>query len=183
VVLTAAMMRPGVKAEGIAAVVKACAGLVANGIDLKLVVAGDGSQRLRLEQLAHRLLGGRAVFTGRIERQELFRLYSAADLFVFPGVEESLGMVYLEAQSCGLPVVAFGDWGGGEAVIEGATGLLCPAGGYDQFSDNISRLLQNPALRITMAQNAASHIRANHDLQTNYTRLEQHLQRLVDAKQ
>ncbi len=41
----------------------------------------------------------------------MYRYYSACDLFVFPGIRESLGLVFLEAQSCGLPVVAFDNAG------------------------------------------------------------------------
>ena len=62
-------------------------------------------------------LGDRVLFAGRIDRDRMFELYSGADLFVFPGINESLGMVYLEAQSCGLPVVAY-DNGGIPEVVE-----------------------------------------------------------------
>ena len=55
------------------------------------------------------------------------RYYSAGDMFVFPGIRESLGMVYLESQSCGLPVVAFHNGGIPEVVVDGETGFLTPA--------------------------------------------------------
>ena len=61
---------------------------------------------------------------GRIARQDMVQYYSAADLFAFPGIGESLGMVYLEAQACGLPVVALDSPGVSQVVVGGQTGLL-----------------------------------------------------------
>ena len=109
VVLTAAMFRADVKTEGILEVIDACARIIKGGTELRLVIVGDGSARELIEREAGEKLGGAVLFTGRIPRAELHRYYSAADLFVFPGIRESLGMVYLEAQSCGLPVVAYKD--------------------------------------------------------------------------
>ncbi len=127
IVMTAAMMRPGVKTEGISTVIKSCSELTQKGFPIRLVIAGDGSCRQQLEKLAAQLLPNRVLFLGKIPRPELHQYYSAADIFAFPGIEESLGMVYLEAQSCNLPVVAYQDWGGGEAILHGQTGLLSPA--------------------------------------------------------
>ena len=138
IVMTAAMMRPGVKTEGISAVIKSCSDLIQRGLPLRLIIAGEGSCRQQLEQKAGQLLPGRAHFLGKIPRAELYQYYSAADIFAFPGINESLGMVYLEAQSCNLPVVAYQDWGGGEAVVHGRTGLLSPAATPALFTDSSS---------------------------------------------
>lgn len=180
VVLAAAMMRPGVKTAGIATVIEACAELHRAGLPLHLVVAGDGSGRIELERLGAQLPGHRLHFLGRIPRQELHRCYSAADIFAFPGFEESLGMVYLEAQSCRLPVVACADWGGGEAVVAGQTGLLSPAARPEQFTANIGRLIREPDLRRRLGEEAARHVRRQHDLRRNYATLELALQQLAD---
>ena len=90
------------------------------------------------EQAAALLPGQRVQFLGKIPRLELYQYYSAADIFAFPGIEESLGMVYLEAQSCNLPVVAYQDWGGGETVVDEQTGLLSPAATPSLFTTNIA---------------------------------------------
>jgi glycosyltransferase involved in cell wall biosynthesis len=175
IVMTAAMMRPGVKTKGIEAVIEACSELVRCGLSLRLIIAGDGSGKPHLEKKAAALLAKRVVFTGKIPRDQLYRYYSAADIFAFPGIEESLGMVYLEAQSCKLPVVAYGDWGGGEAVVHGQTGLLSPTAKPTQFTDNMRSLLTEPEKRQAMATNAAEHIRRNHDIAVNYRLLEEKL--------
>jgi glycosyltransferase involved in cell wall biosynthesis len=182
IVMTAAMMRPGVKTEGISAVMKSCSELVQRGLPLRLIIAGDGSCRQQLERKAAQLLPNRVHFLGKIPRQELYQYYSAADIFAFPGIEESLGMVYLEAQSCNLPVVAYQDWGGGEAVVHGQTGLLSPAAEPSLFTTYIQCLTEETTTRQTLARKAGEHIRRNHDLDYNYNQLEKELDALIGKK-
>jgi len=183
VVMTAAMFRPGVKTKGLLQVIDSCAKLVEEGFDLQLVVAGDGANRQLIKQKAAALLGDRAIFLGKIPRHELYRYYSAADVFAFPGIEESLGMVFLEAQSSGLPVVAFKNWGAGEAVINKKTGLLNSAENIDEFTSNIGQLLQDDELRRTMRDRAKQHVRDNHDLTKNYAALNALITGLAASKQ
>lgn len=183
VIMTAAMFRPGVKTKGLKKVIESCAELAGKGRDIRLIIAGDGTCRSELETLASRLLPGRALFLGQVERSMLHSYYSAADLFAFPGIEESLGMVYLEAQSCGLPVVAFGDWGGGEAVISDTTGLLSPAADPSAFTTNIDRLIQEPEFRTKLGEQAANHVRDNHELDRSYNLLEEQLRQLARPRQ
>ncbi len=172
VIMTAAMMRPGVKTDGVSTVIQSCSELVQRGLPLRLIVAGDGSCRQQLESKAAELLPNRVLFLGKIPRQELYQYYSAADIFAFPGIEESLGMVYLEAQSCKLPVVAYQDWGGREAVVHGQTGLLSPASQPALFTKHIHQLIQETVKRRELAEAAGAHIRCNHDLDHNYHQLE-----------
>jgi len=175
IILTAAMMRPGVKTEGIRRVIDSCAELVRQKIPIQLLIAGDGEKKQELEKKATDLLPGNVRFLGKIPREELYRYYSSADIFAFPGIDESLGMVYLEAQSCNLPVVAYQDWGGGEAVIHTHTGLLSPAKEKGLFTENIAKLVLDTSLRKKLADNAGKHIRRHHNLSKNYSLLEQKL--------
>ncbi len=69
-----------------------------------LVVAGDGPQRRRLQDLQGRCEGVHWLQYQR-EPEALARLYRAADIFVHPGVQETFGLVALESQACGTPVV------------------------------------------------------------------------------
>jgi len=175
VIMTAAMFRPGVKTEGIIRVIESCSQLVREGRDICLWVAGGGTCHDQLQKKADQLLPGRTRFLGKIDRHKIYCYYSSADIFAFPGIEESLGMVYLEAQSCHLPVVAYRDWGGSEAVVHNLTGLLSPAADPSHFTRNIARLLDDRGLRTSLAENGARHIRSNHDLRQNYTLLEEKL--------
>lgn len=181
VILTAAMFRPGVKADGVARVIRACGRLAEKGERFRLVICGDGEKREDLQQLARKCLGEHAVFTGRVPRDQMPRCYRNADVFVFPGIQEGLGMVYLEAQAAGLPVVACQGWGASEVVRHDETGLLCPPGNWEQFERHIRHLLVNATLRRLMGEAAQHHIRRHHDLDRNYQEVENRL-RMLAAK-
>jgi len=106
--------------------------------------------------------------------------YHSADIFVFPGIQEGLGMVYLEAQSAGLPVVACTGWGAAEVVRHNQTGLLSAPGDWTQFEQHMMRLLSDRALRCQMGDAATQHIACHHNLQHNYIKFEAHLKRVAD---
>lgn len=180
-VLTAAMFRPGVKAEGLRLTIQACGMLVREGLDLVLAVAGDGEAREEIAALAARELPGSHRFLGKVPREEMFKAYSAADLFAFPGIRESLGMVFLEAQSCGRPVVAFENGGVPEVVFKGRTGLLTPLGDPGAFARAIGSLCRDASLRGRMGEAAAARVRQCHDLERNYRGMEQKLMEIARA--
>jgi len=180
VVFSAAMFRADVKTEGLIRVIRACGDLARRGSALRLVIAGDGKQRDKLKRLAAEQLGKRAIFVGKVPRNMMYRYYSACDLFVFPGIRESLGLVFLEAQACGLPVVAFNNAGVPDAVKDGITGLLVPVYAVEPFADAIAGLLSDSKLRRKMGEAAQSHVRRNHDLNKNYHKMEAVLQELVE---
>jgi glycosyltransferase involved in cell wall biosynthesis len=179
VILSVAMFRPGVKADGVAWVIRTCGELGRRGRRFALVIAGDGKERGRLERLARDEVRAHTHFVGRIPRRELYRYYSAADLFFFPGIREALGMVYLEAQSCGLPVVAFENAGVPEAVQKDRTGLLTPLEDERALVDAVDRLLSDASLRRQMGEHARARVRECHDLEKNYGRMEAILRRMA----
>ncbi len=179
IIMTAAMMRPGVKTQGIVKVMESCSELARDGMNIRLIVAGDGNNRQYLEKKGTELLGKKIIFLGKIARQDMYRYYSTADIFAFPGIDESLGMVYLEAQSCNLPTIAYEDWGGGEAIVHKKTGLLCPAADGEMFTSNIKKLVRDEALRHKLSRSAAEHILLHHDLKKNYEQLEKKLMEIA----
>ena len=173
VLLSAAMFRPDVKTQGLLWLITALGKLADQGIPFKLVIAGDGNERETLVTHAQKHLPHRVLFIGRVNREEMYRFYSGGDLFVFPGIRESLGMVFLEAQSCGLPVIAFDNGGIPEVVIQGHTALLTEAFNEAAFNQAVQGLLLNPAKRQEMGRSGASHVRNHHDLHSNYLKFEQ----------
>jgi phosphatidyl-myo-inositol dimannoside synthase len=181
-VVSAAMFRPGVKSEGLAWVIRSCGELLTRHPGLALAIAGGGSEEPRLINLAAGNLSGRVCFVGELPREEMPRFYSAGDLFVFPGIRESLGMVYLEAQSCGLPVVAFADGGVPEVVADGTSGYLVRPFDGAAFGAAISRLLGDSNLRRTMGREAGDYVRRRHDLDHNYRVIEATLRGLTLRK-
>jgi glycosyltransferase involved in cell wall biosynthesis len=182
ILLTAAMLRPGVKAQGVAWVIRACGSLLRRGHDLNLVVVGDGEEADALQRLAEAQIPGKCRFVGKIPRPEMFHYYSAADLFVFPGIGESLGMVFLEAQSCRLPVVAFDNAGVPEVVENGKTGVLTPSNEMSPFVQAVEDLIRNPGRRREMGSAAEKYIRRERDLAINYAAVEKELKEIVATK-
>jgi glycosyltransferase involved in cell wall biosynthesis len=108
--------------------VAACA---AAGVRLKIV--GDGPERQTLERDAT----GDVEFLGRRPDEEIRDLYRRAAVVLLPG-EEDFGIVPLEAQACGRPVVALGRGGALETVVHGETGLLVDEPGPEAFADAIA---------------------------------------------
>lgn len=168
VVVTAAMMRPGIKEDGIAFVIDACAGLPWNRDDIHLLIIGDGPGRERLQEKARQVLPGAHTFTGRIAPEYMYRLYQAGDVFAFPGINESLGMVYLEAQCCGLPVVATSHDGAPEVVAHGETGIIVPPFALADFTAALAILLDNSEQRIRFGHQARNRVLRHHDMVDNY---------------
>jgi glycosyltransferase involved in cell wall biosynthesis len=179
VILAAAMFRPGVKTVGLEQLIEACHGLRQQGRDFHLVICGAGASGPYLRDLASRRLGARAMFTGKTPPLRMHQIYSAADIFAFPGIHEGLGMVYLEAQACGLPVVAYDRWGAAEAVIDNQTGFLCSPDAPDAFRQALERLVQDRELRRRMGAAAVDHATTNHDQSINYRRFESLLRKMT----
>ena len=172
VILTAAMFRDDVKSQGLAWLIRCCSRLVAQKVPFVLVIAGSGPMEKKLKALGEQCIPGHYRFVGKISRQEMAGFYSAGDFFAFPGIRESLGMVFLEAQSCSLPVVAFDNGGIPEVVDNGTTGLLVSMFDKAAFARALIRLIQDTNVRTTMGRAGAAYIRQRHDLGRNYLSLE-----------
>ncbi len=179
VILCAAMLRDDVKTQGVEYLLTRLALL---DRDFLLVLAGDGETRPRLEGLAADTLPGRVVFAGQVDRRDLGGYYSAADLFAFPGIRETLGMVYLEAQAAGLPVLAFDNRGIPEVVEQGGTGILVEPFDDAAFLRAARTLLDDPALRRDMGARGARRVRERHDARLNFSVVEARLRHLVETR-
>jgi len=154
VVCTAAMLRRGRKAEGVRIVIDALGALRRRGIRARLVVAGDGPGAAALRRLAAEKLEGAALFLGQVPHNQMAAVYSASDLFAFPGIRESLGMVYLEAQAAGLPVLAYRNGGVPEVIQDGITGMMTPLHDEAAYADALERLIKDESLRRKMSEAA-----------------------------
>lgn len=122
--------------------------------DAHLVLAGEGPQDAALRALAAEIgLAGRVTFTGCLHDRELAHCYTGADLFTFPSVTETQGIVLLEAQAAGLPVVALRSFGTSDMVVHGRDGLLCDHS-EAEFTRAILSLLDDGGARAAMAAEA-----------------------------
>jgi glycosyltransferase involved in cell wall biosynthesis len=103
---------------------------------LPLKIAGEGPERAALEAQA----GSDVQFLGRRSDEEIRELYRRAAVTLLPG-EEDFGIVPLEAQACGRPVVALGRGGAVETVLDGETGILVSESTPQAFADGIAQAL------------------------------------------
>lgn len=101
-ILAAGMMRPGDKFESYKLIAQTLA-LVPS--DWSLTIAGDGSERSAVEAL-FAPFGARVCFLGKRDATGMAEAYASPTVFFWPGVNEAIGMVYLEAQAAGIPVLA-----------------------------------------------------------------------------
>ena len=130
---------------------------------LRLVVVGSPSGpqsawAASLAPLAAELgVADLVAFRPHSPRDELFRWYCASDVVGVPSWNESFGLVALEAQACGRPVVATDVGGLRHAVQDGQTGLLVPGHDPGQWADALAAVLDDPAGRARMGAAAAGH--------------------------
>ena len=162
--LTVAMMRDGDKLASYRILAEALSGLA--GHPWNLLVVGDGPARLAVEAaLATAFLGaGRAFFAGQLATDDLPAIYAACDLCLWPGINEALGMTYLEAHAAGVAVVAGGSRGVADIVADDETGLLAPVGAAAAFRRAVGKLLNDAARRRRMGEAALAKAAARHDI-------------------
>jgi D-inositol-3-phosphate glycosyltransferase len=96
-------------------------------------------------------------FAPPVSRAELPQWYRASDLVVVPSYSESFGLVALEAQACGTPVVATAVGGLRTAVADGISGVLVDGHDPKAWSSVIARLLQEPQRRVLLSMGAIEH--------------------------
>jgi len=132
-------------------------------------MVGNGPYREHLQKLVVKLqLENSITFIGRIQYAELPRYLCAGDLFAMPsrsrlaGLEvEGLGIVYLEASACGLPVIAGKSGGAPDAVIEGVTGVSVDGRKAGEVSAAVIKMLDNPEESKRMGEAGREWIQAN----------------------
>ena len=131
---------------------------------LELDIVGDGPLRGLLEERTRELgLGDVVRFRGFVPAAELRRSFAHADAFVLPAVEdakgdvEGLGVVLIEAQMHGVPVIASASGGIVDIVLHERTGLLVPPGDAVALAGAIERLAGDEALRTRLAASGREH--------------------------
>ncbi len=120
----------------------------------RLVMVGKGPQESYLRKLVKQLkIEDKVIFTGVLPRQTIVHCYASADLFVFPSVTETQGLVIGEAKATGLPVVAIRAYGPAEMVAHGEDGILTDPS-LPSFTEAILDLLKDEELYDRMSRQA-----------------------------
>lgn len=166
--LTVAMMRPGDKLDSYRRIAAALEHLTG---DWQLTIIGDGFAQSEVKFLLEPF-GDRVTYQGAIDDPPAIRAaYEAADVLLWPGVGEGVGMVYLEAQAAGLPVAAEAH----AAQMELIAAPLAPVGDARALADLAMHLGALPDARTTARQHAV----ARHSLNAAAAILRETLGRLL----
>jgi L-malate glycosyltransferase len=129
----------------------------------ELIVAGDGSERTRLEQLADSLGRAGIRFVGRVSPEEMPALYDQADVYLnAPDIDNMPGSI-LEAYAAGVPVVTTRSGGIPYIVQDGVTGLMVDPDDHAAMAEAALRLLREPGLAAALAQRAYEQCRTRYD--------------------
>jgi glycosyltransferase involved in cell wall biosynthesis len=177
--LTVAMMRRGDKLESYGILAKALAQAADEAWTLD--VAGDGEAQDEVRKLFADF-GPRVTFRGRLDGAALAHLYAAADLLVWPAVNEAYGMVLLEAQAFGCPVLACRYGGVASVVREAETGVLTPPGDDAAFADALSRLLRDGPYRRALGEGAYAFVTQERGLDQAAVRMRDGLMPLLPER-
>ncbi|HWX75439.1 MAG TPA: glycosyltransferase family 4 protein, partial [Solirubrobacteraceae bacterium] len=140
--------------KGIWAVLDAFLRLAPERPDLSLVLAGSADEAIGREvraRAAQAGLGERVRLLGFVEHAELPDLYRSSDVLVVPShYEGGLGMAYLEAMACELPVIGAAAGGAAEAIVPEETGILLSSSDAEEAAAAIARLLDDSEMRARM---------------------------------
>ena len=166
VLLTVARLVPR---KGHAVVMKALAKLAADIPDLCYVVVGTGPQEESLRRLARECSIEQLVkFAGYVPAEDLPDYYRACDIFVMMNCEEhgdieGFGMVFLEANAAGKPVIGGRSGGTEESIREGFTGYRCDPHDVDATAAKIAILAKQPRLRLELGEQARAWVTREFD--------------------
>lgn len=127
-------------------------------VEARLLVAGKGDDRPRLEDRAREMgLDDRVRFLGFVSEERKRELLRRAWCTVYPSPKEGWGITNIEAAACGTPVVASDSPGLRESVVDGESGLLVPHDDPAAWADAMTRVLEDGELRRRLARGALEH--------------------------
>ena len=128
-------------------------------IPSKLLMIGDGPERIKAEELCRKLgLAKKVKFLGKLRIIE--KMLAISDVFVLPSETESFGLVALEAMASNTAIISTNSGGISEVNIEGRTGLLSNVGDVDKMAKDTILLLKNSELLKRFKSNALAHAKS-----------------------
>lgn len=125
--------------------------------DFHLLMVGGGPELNHYQQFVREhQLSALVTFTGMQKKEDANRFFGAADIFVFPSITETQGIVITEAMAAGIPAVAINEMGPSDIIRNGIDGFLTPLN-LDEFCAKIEALLDSQSLRKKLGTNASKH--------------------------
>lgn len=148
--------------KGLPFLIEAAKKIVKERSDTKFLIVGEGPLKSQLtNSLEAANLSGNFKFLGNLKDASLQTVYSCADVFALPSIQEGQGIVLLEAQASAKPVVAFDIGGVNETVRDGETGLLVKLGNTEEFAGALLKLIADRALREKMGADGRRFVMEN----------------------
>jgi glycosyltransferase involved in cell wall biosynthesis len=138
--------------KGVHYLASAARALKKRGVPAEVRVVGRAPERLRKSDLFEG-----PVYTGHVPHGDIESEYACADVFAFPTLSDSFGLVQLEAMACGVPVIATPNCGA--VVRDGIDGFVAPVRDAEALADRIETVVTNRALRAELSANARKRAR------------------------
>lgn len=183
-----------VEKKGLDTLVEAVGLLRDRGLTLRLLIAGEGSARKRVEDLVAGLgLSDAIQLLGYLGRDRLKDYLHASDVFVLSSREvvdprtglrdaETMGRVLCEAAACGLPVVTTASGGIPSVIDDGWNGLLAEPGSAKDFAAKIEMILQDKELGLILGRNGAVKARTHFDWPVLFAAHEEAIEALLASR-
>jgi glycosyltransferase involved in cell wall biosynthesis len=164
------------KMKGYQFLIKAIAALPENKRPMFIIIANSTvtSEEMAVKELANKL-HVKVKIEKIFDDERLVNIYNRAKVFIYGPIQEALGMAPLEAMACGTPVVAVGEGGVQETILDGETGFLVER---DQkaFAERLDTLLTDEKLRRSMGQAGIDYVRREWSWTCAVDRLEEYFQ-------
>jgi len=141
--------------------------------EARLVLAGEGPDRHRLERLAERLgLADRVRFLGEVPHEQVPQVLQGLDVFAMPSTYEGFGVAALEAEAMEVPVVASRIHGIPDVVVDSETGLLVPPRDRQALAAALERLVSDDDLRRRLGRAARAFVAEHYSWEENTAQME-----------
>ncbi len=142
--------------------------LIREGRNARLRIAGDGPERVSLEnESVRRGLSEKVVFEGWQSPAQLRALYSQTDVFALASFAEGIPVVLMEAMAMEIPCVATWITGVPELIRHEVDGLLVPPAGEEELAGALARLMDDSDLRLRLGKSARQRVLEHYDLKRN----------------
>ncbi len=152
--------------------IEAMAKVIEEFPDARLFLFGDGKIKYKLVQLAEKLkIQDHILFLPSVSNPA--EVLKEIDIFVMPSLQEGLGLSILEAQACGIPVVASGVGGILSVIKNNVNGILVPPKDTAALAGTILKIMDNKSLAMRLGKKAREDVEENFNLQTMAKNVEQ----------
>lgn len=161
------------KEKGLHYLLEAFAVVASRRAEARLVLAGEGPERRRLERLAARMgLGERVQFLGQVPHEQVPQVLQGLDIFAMPSTYEGFGVAALEAEAMEVPVVASRIHGIPDVVVDGETGLLVPPRDRQALAAALERLASDADLRRRLGRAGRAFVAEHYSWEENTAQME-----------